>query len=116
MTTRDWNTVVLNNTKYNRTINTTNNVNNNVIKKVNQPNKQRNDIKIKDEDGEIPKIKTVNLDMSKSISDARVKKGWSQLELAQKINEKVDIVRSYESGSAIYNSKILSKIKKVLNI
>lgn len=50
------------------------------------------------------------------IKQARVEKGLSQKDCAQKINEKLSILRDYESGKAIPDVKILSKLERVLNV
>jgi putative transcription factor len=39
----------------------------------------------------------------------------TQKELAQKINVKPAIINDYESGKAVPDSKIINKIKKILN-
>jgi putative transcription factor len=70
---------------------------------------------IKADRDEIPTIKTITLENSNNIKKCRSEKGWTQKELANKINEKVTVVSDYESGKAVYDAKIMSKIRRVLN-
>ena len=48
------------------------------------------------------------------IQKARQQKGWTQKELAQRINEKSTVVNEYESGKAIPNNQIISKMERAL--
>jgi len=57
---------------------------------------------------------TVPLSMGKEIQKARVAKGMSQAQLAQAINEKPQVVNQYESGKAIPNGQVISKMERVL--
>lgn len=65
--------------------------------------------------GEEFKTKKVNLNLSTEIRTRRNLKGMTQKELAQKINVKPAIINDYESGKAVPDSKIINKIKKILN-
>jgi putative transcription factor len=60
--------------------------------------------------------KTVNLELSKAITQARMAKKMTQVQLATAINEKPDIVRDYEAGKAIPNPQILVKLDRALGI
>lgn len=57
---------------------------------------------------------TVSLSLSKSIQKARIDKKWSQAQLAQAINEKPAVINQYESGKALPNNQIISKIERAL--
>lgn len=61
-----------------------------------------------------PKVKTLDRNVSLRIQQARQAKGWTQKELAQKISEKPQVINEYESGRAIPNQQILSKLERVL--
>lgn len=61
-----------------------------------------------------PKIKSLDRNVSLRIQQARQAKGWTQKELAQKINEKPQVINEYESGRAIPNQQILGKLERVL--
>jgi putative transcription factor len=71
--------------------------------------------KLEDPDSTV-KLKTVSVDLKNQIQQARQAKGLSQKELANKINEKQTIVAEYESGKAIPDQKILSKMSKALGV
>ena len=51
-----------------------------------------------------------------AISQARMEKGLSQKDCAQKINEKPSVLQDYESGKAIPNTQILAKLERVLGV
>jgi len=50
------------------------------------------------------------------IKKVRDEKGLSQKDCAQKINEKHSVIQDYESGKAIPDVTILSKLERVLNV
>jgi len=50
------------------------------------------------------------------MQQARMEKGLSQKDCAQKINEKPSVLQDYESGKAIPNTQILSKLERVLGV
>ena len=47
---------------------------------------------------------------------ARMDKKLTQAQLAQQINEKPNVIQEYESGKAIPNPQILSKLSRVLGV
>ena len=47
---------------------------------------------------------------------ARMELKLSQKEVAQKINEKPSVLQDYESGKAIPNAQILSKLERTLGV
>ena len=71
--------------------------------------------KITEEDDYNKEIK-ISTENCKLIQQARLSKGMKQIDLANAINKKVDTVKSYESGSATPDLKIMLKIEKVLGI
>ena len=76
----------------------------------------QNPTKIKEEkpSDEIPK-KTMPKGFGKKMQQARAEKGWSQKELAQKLNCKVSEVQAYEQNKVENpNRKFGRKIEKVL--
>lgn len=105
---RDWKVIVLNKTsdtqKYSRNYRKNNN-----IRRKSSGNKKIND----NEDFKAPQ--SIDVRTSQIISKARTKKGWTQKELAVKMNEKVSVIQNYESGKAIPSQKLLSKFKRVLD-
>jgi len=56
----------------------------------------------------------VGHDLALKIQQARLAKGWTQKELATKINEKPSIINDYEAGRAIPNNQILGKLERTL--
>ena len=46
----------------------------------------------------------------------RLAKKMTQAQLAQQINEKQQIIQEYESGKAIPNQQILSKLERILGV
>ena len=59
---------------------------------------------------------TVSSSLKKQIQSARLAKKMTQAQLAQAINEKPQIINEYESGKAIPNPQILSKMSRVLGV
>lgn len=59
---------------------------------------------------------TVSLDVSKLIMQGRQSKGWTQKELATKINEKQQVINEYEAGKAIPNQQIMNKLERQLGM
>ena len=50
------------------------------------------------------------------LQQARVDKGWTQKELATKANEKPHVVNDYESGKAVPNQAIITKLERALSV
>lgn len=61
-----------------------------------------------------PADKKVGLGLGKAIQQARTSKGMTQAKLAQAINEKPQIINTYENGKAIPNGQIITKIERAL--
>ena len=59
-------------------------------------------------------IKTVSKSAATEIIELRTKKGWTQKQLAQAINERPDVVKSWENGTAIPNGQLLVKMRRAL--
>lgn len=60
------------------------------------------------------KHNTVNKNLAKAISQARLAKNMTQAQLATSINERPQIIQEYESGKAIPNPQILLKLDRAL--
>eukprot|EP00775_Hariotina_reticulata_P004498 gene4498-4751_t len=58
----------------------------------------------------------VSTELKKQIIQARTAKKLTQAQLGQLINEKPQIIQDYESGKAIPNPQILSKLSRVLGV
>jgi len=50
------------------------------------------------------------------IQKARLAKGWSQAELAKRINERAQVVQEYESGKAVPVQAVLAKMERALEV
>ena len=59
---------------------------------------------------------TVAHDISRLIQQGRQAKNWTQKDLATQISEKQQVVNEYESGKAIPNQVVLSKLERALGI
>ena len=110
---QEWETVVLKKKKSNIN-NSIGNSNNNSNNKINN----QDFIKMKkiENDSENLKNKKVDKDLCRKIQAARLSKKITQKQLAIAINEKADLINKLESGSAIHDGKLISKVKKYLNI
>ncbi|ONM04923.1 Multiprotein-bridging factor 1a [Zea mays] len=53
-------------------------------------------------------------DLKKNLMQARLDKKLTQAQLAQMINEKPQVIQEYESGKAIPNQQIISKLERAL--
>ncbi|XP_014218881.1 endothelial differentiation-related factor 1 homolog [Copidosoma floridanum] len=69
-----------------------------------------------DRETEELKHEKIPLDLGKTIQQGRQAKGFSQKDLATKINEKTQVITDYEAGRGIPNNLVLGKIEKVLGI
>ncbi|KAL3944592.1 MAG: hypothetical protein SGBAC_001358 [Bacillariaceae sp.] len=65
---------------------------------------------------DVGKIAKVDKSLSKAIMQARMAKKMSQKELATAINEKPQVVGQYESGKAIPNPQLISKLERKLGV
>jgi len=65
---------------------------------------------------EVGKIAKVDKSLSKAIMQARMAKKMSQKDLATAINEKPQVVAQYESGKAIPNPQVISKLERKLGV
>jgi len=104
MQNQDYNVVVFHNTK---------NLPNEKVKKEKNfsaeiSQKNRN---IESDDYTIPKV---DLQIKQKIINARCSKGWSQKQLAEKTNLKLNIINSYEKGDVVADRQILNKIGRAL--
>lgn len=69
-----------------------------------------------DRENEVAPPPKVALSVGKAIQTARQEKELAQKELAQKVNEKPQVIADYEAGRAIPNPQILSKLERVLGV
>jgi len=58
----------------------------------------------------------IPLDLGRLIQQGRQAKGWSQKELATKVNEKPQVINDYEAGRGIPNQVVIGKIEKAIGV
>jgi putative transcription factor len=109
---QDWNTVIIHG-KYAKTAKPAPTVKQHIK---NSSVKNDNNMKKLDEETENFTIQKVSLELKDAISKARTTKRLTQKQLAQAINEKVDVIQSYENGKAIPNNSIIMKMQKILGV
>ena len=61
-------------------------------------------------------IKEVPKEISVQVQKARTENKLTQEQLAKKIQEKVSALKDLESGTGVYDPKIVEKIEKALNV
>ena len=62
------------------------------------------------------KLETVSHTCAQSVSEARLKAGLTQNQLAQKIGEKNSLIVDIENATAVYNAEVINAIEKTLNV
>eukprot|EP01128_Nolandella_sp_AFSM9_P012050 TRINITY_DN8914_c0_g1_i1.p1 TRINITY_DN8914_c0_g1~~TRINITY_DN8914_c0_g1_i1.p1 ORF type:complete len:132 (-),score=29.92 TRINITY_DN8914_c0_g1_i1:254-649(-) len=72
------------------------------------------DVRRLDDDDGTYRIKKVSPSKGKAIAQARQRKGLTQKQLANQIQEQISVVQSFENGRAVPNQKVLAKMRKVL--
>ncbi|MFS7896264.1 putative transcription factor Lambda-DB family [Helianthus anomalus] len=69
-----------------------------------------------DEETENLTHEKVPTELKKAIIQGRTEKKLTQAQLAQLINEKPQIIQEYESGKAIPNQQIITKLERALGV
>lgn len=69
-----------------------------------------------DRENEVAPPPKVAPTVGKAIGQARQAKGMTQKDLGTKINEKPQVIAEYESGKAVPNPQILSKMERALGV
>ncbi|EAU88381.2 ylMBF1 [Coprinopsis cinerea okayama7 len=69
-----------------------------------------------DRENEVAPPPKVSPTVGRAMQTARLEKGLTQKDVAQKINEKPAVLQDYESGKAIPNPQILGKLERVLGV
>jgi len=69
-----------------------------------------------DRENEVAPPPKISPSVGKAMQTARLEKGLSQKDVAQKINEKPSVLQDYESSKAIPNPQILAKLERVLGV
>ena len=66
--------------------------------------------------GDEKKAEKVDMELSKMIVKKRVEKGLNQADLAKALSLDINIIKTFENGTALHNGMIISKLKKYLGI
>ncbi|CDW59065.1 endothelial differentiation factor 1 [Trichuris trichiura] len=69
-----------------------------------------------DKETEAQHIDTVGIEVGRIIQKGRQTKKWTQADLARQINEKQSVVNEYESGRAVVNQQVLSKLERAIGL
>ena len=65
---------------------------------------------------ELEEEENIVQDVAARMKQARESKGWTQAELAQKLNEKISVLRAIETGAHYPNILLARKIEHILHI
>ncbi|KAI8379372.1 multi protein bridging factor 1-domain-containing protein [Radiomyces spectabilis] len=69
-----------------------------------------------DRENDVAPPPKVDVSVGKAIQKGRQDKQLTQKDLAQKINEKPQVVNEYEAGKAVPNQQVLGKMERALGI
>jgi len=71
-----------------------------------------------DRENEVAPPPKIDVNVGKAMSKARLAKepAMTQKDLATKVNEKPSVINDYESGRAVPNQQVLSKIERALGV
>lgn len=103
---QDWNTVVFRNVK----------------QPINQPTKtilktkDTTSIKKLDDNPETFDVRRVDKELADAIKNKRCELKMTQVVLAQKVNEKPNVIQEVETMKAVYNHVVINKILKALGL
>lgn len=71
--------------------------------------------RLDEEDADFRSAK-IDVDFKVALMKARQAKGWTQAELAQKMNQKVGVVTDYEAGKAVPTPQIVQLLQRTLGV
>lgn len=60
------------------------------------------------------KIERVSKSMSQKIQQARAEKGLTRKQLAQRVNQSINVIADYENGKAIPKPGLINKMERIL--
>jgi len=123
MSCQDWNTVVAHKPKH---LQADNKKNQNQQKQQQEQQKQQQQKnqpppevkrakKVEDESEDF-RHASIGRNFTVALQQARVKKGWKQEQLAQALNINKNIINQYESGKAIPDPSLISKMNRILGV
>jgi putative transcription factor len=79
-------------------------------------NKQTTSVKKLDDNPESFDVKRVDKELADAIKNKRCELKMTQVMLAQKVNEKPNVVQEVETMKAVYNHVVINKIMKALGL
>ena len=94
-------------------------------KKMSQPDSKQNKSKLTQEQVRLNKldnetenfnIKKVDDNLKKAIQQGRAGKKMSQVQLANALNVKPDVIKSYENGTAIPDNRLINRMQRTLGV
>lgn len=103
---QDWNPVVFRN----------NNIKNNQQTETVLRKQQTTSLKKLDDNPETFDVKRVDKELADAIKNKRCELKMTQAMLAQKVNEKPNVIQEVETMKAVYNHVIVNKILKALGL
>lgn len=86
------------------------------VKATAKPQIQGKPKQLVDLESDTPKIKYIDIELSKQIVAARLAKKLNRKQLAQGMMIQESIVADYETGKAIYNGQMINRFKNFLGI
>ncbi|VVT54019.1 uncharacterized protein SAPINGB_P003866 [Magnusiomyces paraingens] len=69
-----------------------------------------------DRDNEVAPPAKVDVSVGRAMAKGRQEKNLTQKELAQRVNEKPNVINDYEAGRAVPNQQLLGKIERALGV
>jgi len=72
--------------------------------------------KLERDEEEGKKLKIYGTEYGKKVQNARLEKKWTQKQLGQKLNVKVDIIQKIENGKGLLDGQICNNIFRILGI
>jgi len=60
------------------------------------------------------RVATVDADVAREVRGLRAARGWTQKQLAAAVNERVDVIRGVEMGTAPPNGALLVRLRRAL--
>jgi putative transcription factor len=69
-----------------------------------------------DEETEDFHLPSVSVEFKVALQKARQTKGWTQKDLAQRVNEKQSLINDYETGRVVPSGQVIAKLQRVLGV
>lgn len=79
-------------------------------------NKHAPVVRVKADDDEIVEIPKVSHSVAQQIVSARVAKGWTRKDLAQRLNVKEVVIAEYETSKATPDPRLVQRMRTILGV